>query len=69
MTLCRSRGEPNKQRAKRKARRASQQVLLKGSLLHALCESSQAHCLVPEGSPLDRSSPVNNSGYGAAVAV
>jgi hypothetical protein len=54
MTLCRSRGGPKKQRARRKALRASQRMLFKGSLLHAPGENAQAHCLALEGSPLDR---------------
>jgi hypothetical protein len=54
MTLCRSKGEPKMQRAKGKALSVNQRMLLKGSLLHALCKNAQAHCLALEGSRLDR---------------
>ena len=53
MTLCPSKGEPNLQRAKGNALSVNQQMLLKDSLLHALCEKAQAHCLALEGSPFD----------------
>jgi hypothetical protein len=55
MTLRRSRGEPKK--ATNRALTANRRMLLKApcSLLHALCQNAQAHCLALEGSLLDRS--------------